>query len=106
MKDELFNSLMSSLEEVKKHQEGKITLKSKTISIAPIDTFTPESIKDIREKLHLSQGTFSEILGVSKKSVESWESGRAKPLGSSRRLLTVMKQDKDFLRKEKILIEM
>ena len=105
MEESLFNNLMTSLGEVKEHREGKITLRSKTISISPIETFTPESIKDIRENLYLSQGTLSEILGVSKKSIESWESGRAKPLGSSRRLLTVMKQDKDFLRKERILVE-
>ena len=35
MEESLFNSLMTSLSEVKDHREGKITLRSKTISISP-----------------------------------------------------------------------
>ena len=39
----------------------------------------PEEIKSIRKDLKLTTGQFGEILGVSRRTVESWECGLRRP---------------------------
>ena len=58
-----------------------------------------EDIKRIRQKTGLSQVIFAGSLGVSPKTVEAWENGRNKPEGDSRRLLEVIRDDPDFLKR-------
>jgi putative transcriptional regulator len=40
-----------------------------------------------RARSGLSQADFAQALGVSKRTVENWEQGRAEPTGAARRLL-------------------
>lgn len=51
----------------------------------------------------MSQIVFALVIGVSKKSVESWESGRYTPDGAARRLITIMQKDPAFPEKYDIL---
>lgn len=100
-----FDSIMRGLEDVKAHREGTITLPTHKILISPISEFTSTDVKNIRSAIGVSQRVFAEIMGVSQKTVEAWESGRNHPSGAARRLLTVMQKDHEFVRSEKILIE-
>ncbi len=52
----------------------------------------PAQIKGIRKKMDLSQSEFSEMIGVSKRTVQEWEQGRRKPTGAALRLLMVAKK--------------
>ena len=90
MDDKLFAELVESLDEVDKHVKGKVELKTTTISVAEVPVYTPEMIRNIRTKMNLSQRMFGEVLGVSLRAVESWEGGKSKPLGSSRRMLSLL----------------
>lgn len=49
-----------------------------------------DTIKELRGSLHATQKSFSDILGVSKRTVESWETGRSKPNGSAIRVIQLM----------------
>jgi len=40
---------------------------------------TPQTVKDFRKKLGLSQKAFAELLGVSLRTVQRWERGESKP---------------------------
>jgi transcriptional regulator with XRE-family HTH domain len=40
---------------------------------------TPESIKDIRSQLGLTQQAFADLLGVTFATINRWENGKAKP---------------------------
>jgi putative transcriptional regulator len=40
-----------------------------------------------RARSGLSQADFAQALGVSKRTLENWEQGRAEPTGAARRLL-------------------
>lgn len=40
-----------------------------------------------RARSGLSQADFAQALGVSKRTLENWEQGRAEPIGAARRLL-------------------
>jgi putative transcriptional regulator len=61
--------------------------------IEPLIEFSKEKIKEIRLKNNFTQEHFSEVLGVTKKSVEAWETGKRKPTGTAKRLFQLIEKD-------------
>ena len=102
---EAFDSIMRGLKDVKAHREGKLKLQTHTIKITPIPRYKSKTVRTIRNELKLTQQAFASIFGVSKKTVEAWESGHNCPNGTAQRLLWLLNQDKDFLKRENILVE-
>ena len=95
----IYKSIIQSLTEAVDYQQRKISVRKTKLTIKPIVTFNNEDIKQIRQKTGLSQVVFAGSLGVSPKTVEAWENGRNKPEGDSRRLLEVIRDDPDFLKR-------
>jgi putative transcriptional regulator len=95
----VYESIMQGLNEAVDYQQGKIKARKVKLSVKPIDNFDHNEIKQIRQQTGLSQVIFASSLGVSKKTVEAWENGRNKPEGASRRLLEIVRDDPDFLRR-------
>lgn len=58
--------------------------------VIPVRVFTAEDIKKIRKKTRTTQGFLANWLGVSKKTIQAWESGRNTPNGTSARLLSLL----------------
>ncbi|MFA5447168.1 MAG: helix-turn-helix domain-containing protein [Sphaerochaeta sp.] len=87
----VFKSIMQGLDEAVKYQEGKISARRTRIMIRPVESFTSDEIKQIRQKAGVSQVIFAAILGVSKKTIEAWERGRNTPSGPSCRLLQLIR---------------
>ncbi|MDC7239917.1 MAG: type II toxin-antitoxin system MqsA family antitoxin [Spirochaetales bacterium] len=99
-----FDSIMSGLNESLEFSKGNLkNVKKRRVSIAPIPEYNAKKIKSIRESLNLTQMIFAEVIGVSIKTVEAWESGRNKPQGPASRFLNLLEQDQDFLEEYKIL---
>ena len=92
-------SILRGLQEMTAHSQGKIELKSGRISSTPPKIYSADDIRNIRGKLNMSQGFFAKVIGVSKKTVESWEYGRGKPSGAASRILSIAEQDPDALRR-------
>jgi putative transcriptional regulator len=89
--------LIEAMKEALAHSEGKLELKTSRLQISPVcDTITADEIKNVRKNLGMTQGIFAAVIGVSKKTVESWEIGRYTPDGPARRLITVMQADPGF----------
>lgn len=53
----------------------------------PVKAYTAAEVKLIRKNLGISQPAFAKCLGVSRKTVEKWESGDNIPSGPASRLL-------------------
>ena len=49
--------------------------------------------KEIRKKAGMTQTVFASYMGVSKKTVEAWESGRTHPTGPAFRLLDILEAE-------------
>ncbi|MCL2089590.1 MAG: helix-turn-helix domain-containing protein [Oscillospiraceae bacterium] len=92
-------SIKRGLEEMIQHAEGKIELKSHYVSAAPLKKYTADQIRQIRDNLNMSQGFFADVIGVSKKTVESWEYGRGRPSGAAARILSIAENDPEALRR-------
>jgi putative transcriptional regulator len=57
------------------------------------------SVTDAREKSGLSQAKFAELLGVTVRTLHSWEQGRTQPKGAARTLIKIALTQPGVLRK-------
>lgn len=86
MKEQDFQALLASIKEAGKIKQNKIK-PSRTFS------YPTPNVKDIREKLRISQNEFAQMIGVSENTIQNWEQGRRKPLGPAMALLRVTKRN-------------
>ena len=86
MKNELFNELLASVQEMDEIVQGKK-------AAASVTKFPEPKAKIIREKIGLSQNQFAMLIGVSKRTLENWEQGRRHPTGPAKALLRILDVD-------------
>ncbi len=86
MKNELFNELLASVQEMDDIVHGKK-------AAARVTKFPEPAVKVIREKVGLSQNRFARLIGVSKRTLENWEQGRRHPTGPAKALLRILDAD-------------
>jgi putative transcriptional regulator len=60
--------------------------------LTAVEPLSPEAIRALREREHLSQPVFARYLNVSKNLVSDWERGVKRPGGPALRLLTVIEK--------------
>lgn len=99
----VYDSIMQGLTEATEHAKGTRKLNVRTVTVQPIQVYKASDIKAIRNMVGASQALFANILGVSVKTVEAWESGRNQPDGAARRLLAMMQADPDLPTKYNII---
>ena len=56
-----------------------------------------QNIRALRKARSLTQEQFAEVMGVSIKTMEAWEAGTNRPVGSARRFLSVLAADPELL---------
>ena len=95
----IFDDIKLGLEQAIEYEKGNLKAKKTTITIAPVDVFTAQEIKEIRNNTGLTQLLFAKYMGVSVKTVESWEAGRNHPEGAACRLLSLTRKDPEFPQK-------
>ena len=88
-----FDEIMGGVEALKQEREGKLTLKRVQIEEMPEPTFSPESIKALREDRNLSRALFAKMIRTKPRTVESWEQGRSKP---NTQAILIMKLVEEF----------
>ncbi|GLS27945.1 NadS family protein [Marinibactrum halimedae] len=86
MKDEIFDELLASVQEMDDVVQGKK-------AAAKVTEFPEPEVKHIREKTGLSQMRFASLIGVSKRTLENWEQGRRQPTGPAKALLRIVEAD-------------
>ena len=92
----IFDDIKTGIGQAIEYEKGTLKAKTTTITISPVDTFTPGEIKEIRNNTGLTQVLFAKYMGVSVKTVEAWESGRNHPEGTAYRLLSLTRNDPAF----------
>jgi putative transcriptional regulator len=98
----IYESIMQGLTEATDYQQGKVRTRKTKLTIKPVAIFNTDEIKQIRQRIGLSQVMFAGSMGVSAKTVEAWENGRNKPEGASRRLLEIVRDNPGILRRFQI----
>lgn len=92
----LFDEIKLGLEQAIEYNNGKLKARKTTRSVAPLETFTSDEIKKIRNDAGMTQALFAKYMGVSVKTVEAWEAGKNQPEGAARRLLALTREDPTF----------
>src|SRR5208283_3257929 len=60
--------------------------------LTPVKPLTPEEIRAIREREHVSQTVFANYLNVTSSLVSKWERGEKRPSGASLKLLSLVEK--------------
>ena len=61
--------------------------------LTPVRPLTPEEIRAIREKEHVSQTVFANYLNVTSSLISKWERGEKRPSGASLKLLSLVEKN-------------
>ena len=61
--------------------------------LTPVRPLTPQEIKAIREREHVSQMVFANYLNVTSSLVSKWERGEKRPAGASLKLLSLVEKN-------------
>ena len=94
----MYEKLKDSLNEAIQYHRGKKNLRTQELIIPdPPKPMKPKEIAKLRASIKVSQSIFSEILNVSIKTVQAWESGRRQPAQSALRLLEIIKDHPEYL---------
>ena len=80
---DFFHGIMSGLEEALAYEKGS----AKTATIARKQSLPTIDSAELRKTLNMTQKEFAHILGVSSRTVESWEIGRSTPSPTAKNLL-------------------
>jgi len=104
-----FESMMEGLGEALEYIKGDKSkgrtrvVEIKDFVVKPLKTYDKDEIRYIRLRNRLTQKTFAECLGVSLKTIESWERGENSPSGASLRFLQLLEENNNFLEENQIL---
>ena len=92
MKDELFEDLLASANEMVSIESGKLMPAAKFIHL-----YETLDVKAIREASGKDRKAFAKIIGASYDSVCSWENKRRNPAGVTKKLLTLIQDNPSYM---------
>ena len=96
-KRKIFDELMEGVTAMKRHRDGKITLRSYKVEAAPLPQVDSKFIRETRLKLRCSRAVFARRLRVNERTLEKWEQGRAKPNPQAAALMLLVRKYPDTL---------
>jgi putative transcriptional regulator len=73
----------------------KFTCRTVVLDLQP-SSYNARRIRKVRESLGVSQGIFAQLLGVSVRTVQSWEQGKIKPSEMACRWLDEIQRDPEY----------
>jgi len=99
----VYKGIMQGLQEAIDYKNGKATTARvrvhAKVSPIPVSAYSPVEVTKIRKNLNLSQKGLAIAIGVSPRTVESWESGKSIPSGVATRILYLIETDNSLVDK-------
>ena len=92
---DFFSGIMDGLSEALAYTKGR----------AAAETFVRKkslptvNVSEIRAALSMTQKAFAEVLGVSCRTVEAWESGKSTPTPTAKKLMYLIQEDHSLVQK-------
>ena len=91
MEKKLFGELEAGLNEAIQIAKGKKQAKSVYL------IFSPEEIKNIRIRAHMSQSVFAKTFNISLDTVKGWEQGKRSPNGVATNFLRLIDANPEYV---------
>src|ERR1700721_1770840 len=102
-KRKIFEELMEGVDAMKKHREGKLTLRSYKVEAAPLPAVNSKFIRETRKRMRCSRAVFARKLRINVRRLERGEQGGAKPNPQAAALVLLVRNYPDTLeRLEKV----
>ncbi|HXN96524.1 MAG TPA: helix-turn-helix domain-containing protein [Candidatus Acidoferrales bacterium] len=99
----IFDELMEGVDAMKRHREGKLTLRGYKEEVTPLPAVDSKFIRETRKKMRCSRAVFARKLRINERTLEKWEQGRAKPNPQAAALVLLVRNYPDTLeRLEKV----
>lgn len=73
------------------------------VTIPVVTEFNAQSIKELRKKINVTQAGLANLLGVSPRTVESWEANRTEPTRPVQKLLTLLTRNNDLAKELRLV---
>lgn len=96
-KRDIFADLMEGFDALEGARQGKVTLRSSEVAFKAPPEMTPEKVRAVRKKLHVSQPVFAHRLRATPQTIKNWEQGTAKPNAQAAILLSLIDRDPKLL---------
>ena len=96
-KRDIFSELMEGVAAMKNHREGKLTLRTYNVEVAPLPKVDSKFLRDTRKKLRCSRAVFARKLRINERTLEKWEQGRARPNPQAAALVLLVRRYPDTL---------
>lgn len=96
-KRDIFVDLMEGFDALEEARQGKVTLRTTEAELKGPPEMTPEKVRAVREKLHVSQPVFALRLRTKVQTVKNWEQGIAKPNDQAAILLALIDRNPKLL---------
>ena len=97
----VYEGIMQGLNEAIEFKKGnnskaRVRILS-TVDPIPVAEYKPADVTRLRMDLNLSQKGLAVVIGVSPRTVESWEAGRSAPSGVATRMLHLIEADNSIV---------
>ena len=79
-----------------KNSKARVRILS-TVDPKPVAEYKPVDVTRLRKGLNLSQKGLAIVIGVSPRTVESWEAGKSTPSGIATRMLYLIEADNSLV---------
>lgn len=100
-KRNIFGELLEGVEAIGKHRGGKLTLKTHKIEPLHLPKVDGDVIRSTRERLHVSQGVFANLIQVNPRTLANWEQNRSQPNDQAAALILLVRKFPDTLQRLK-----
>ena len=88
-----YEELKASLEDAIAYKQGDHSRCRVLLPEVPVPDYKAADIVRARKGLNLSQRSLANLIGVSPRTVEGWETGKNEPAGPACRLLRLLETD-------------
>lgn len=92
---DFFAGIMDGLNEALAYEKGKASAET----FARKQALPTISVLGVRKSLCMTQKSFANVLGVSRRTVEAWESGKTTPTPTAKKLIYLIQQDHSLVDK-------
>ena len=90
---DFFSGVMDGLQEALAHSKAAAETLVRKRSLPTVN------VAEIRASLSMTQKGFADMLGVSRRTVEAWESGRSTPTPTAKKLMFLLQEDHSLAQK-------
>lgn len=96
-KRDIFAELMDGFDALEEARKGKLTLRTTEVERKPPPEMTPDRVRALRNKFHVSQPVFAHKLRTEPRTIANWEQGVAKPNAQAAILLMLVERHPELL---------